>query len=198
MKKQFLAFAAIGVAVCCLGACAKKTDNGDNAEYDALNTMLKVDYSKIELTVTNTYDEDTSLESKYLMTYSDTRITVEYSVERFIEISLDNPSAEVKTTLTGVAVIKDGDISFTGDDVGITSEIANPKLTFKKDYFKDAQLTDMYLIADVKNASAFLGSQLKCTDMKVKAIFLDVFYEIQISYVSEIGSKVEYAYTFNI
>lgn len=198
MKKQFLAFAAIGVAVCCFGACAKNTDNGGNDEYDALNTMLKADYSQIALTVTNTYDEDTSLKSEYTITYSDTQITVKYSVEKFVEISLDNPSAEVKTTLTGVAIIKDGDITFTGDDAGITADIAYPGLTFKKSYFKNAQYADMYLIADVTNASAFLGSQLKCTDMKVKAIFLDVFHEIQISYVSEIGSKVEYAYTFNI
>ena len=198
MKKRFLAFAAIGVAVCCLCACAKKTDNGDNAEYDALNAMLKADYSQIALTVTNTYDEDTSLKSEYTITYSDTQITVEYSVERFVEISLDKPSTEVKTTLTGVAVIVDGNVSFTGDDVGITADIAHPRLTFKKDYFKNAELTGNYLIADVKNASAFLGSQINCTDMKVTAIFLDMFNDIKISYISESGNKVEYVYKFNI
>ena len=198
MKKRLLTIAAIGVAVCCLGACKPASSGTAADEYDDLNAMLNADYSQIVLTVTNTYDEDTSLKSEYTITYSETQITVEYSVERFVDISLDNPSKEIKTTLSGVAVIINDDISFNGDEVDITAEIAKPGLTFKKDYFKNAQLTGNYLIADVKNASAFLGSQLNCSDMKVNAIFLDMFYEIQISYISESGNKVEIEYLFNI
>lgn len=198
MKKQLMILATVGIAVCCLGAC-KKTDNGDESgEWGALNAMLGMNYSQMELTVTDTIDEDTALESKYSITYSDTQITVKYSVEKFVELSIDNPSAETKTTLTGVAVIINGFVSVAGDDVGITADIAHPKLTFKESYFTNVELTGNYLFADVKNVSGFLGSKLNCSDMKVKATFLDVFYEIQIAYISESGSTVEYSYEFHI
>lgn len=194
MKKSLFAIAVIGISVCCLGACK----NADNAKYDALNAMLDASYSKLEITVTDKFDEDTTLTSVYTINYSASQITVEYTVERFVELSLDGSLSGNKMTLVGEAVIKDGEISISGDDVGVTAAIARPQLTFKKDYFENTQLTGSYLIADVKNASEFLGSQTDCTDMKVKAIFLEVFYDIEISYISEVGSEVKYTYEFKI
>lgn len=195
MKKQLIMIATIGVAVCCLGAC-KKASNGN--EYDALNSMLDANYSNIELTVTDTIDENLALTSLYTISYAQSEITVKYSVEKLTEISLDNPTSGIKTTLIGEAVIKDGSVTINGDDAGITADIAEMKLTFKSDYFTNTQLTGNYLKADVKNVSAFLGSQISCTEMKVNATFLEVFYDIQITYTAESGSKVEYKYVFNI
>lgn len=192
MKKQLIMLATIGVAVCCLGACKNTDDNGgESGEWAALNAMLGLNYSQIEISVSDTFDEDTSLESKYKINYSASQITVEYTVEKFVEISLDNPSSSVKTTLTGKAFINDGNISFSGDEVDITADIAELGFTFEKSYFSNIELTGNYLMADVKKPSDFVGSKLVCSDMKLKAFFLEYFYDIQINYVSEIGSAVK-------
>lgn len=200
MKKQILAFAAIGVAACCLGACTKVDKDKDNSfvnEYDNLNAMLNANYSQIEITVTDTFDENTSLKSDYIIKYSDSQIKVEYSVEEFAEVSLDGTS-DLITTLKGEAVIKDGAISFDGDKVGITADIAKLGLNFNENFFTNAQLTGNYFIADVEFASAFLGSAIECSSMKVNATFFEVFYDIQITYVSESGNNVEYTYIFTL
>lgn len=195
MKKHIFMLAAVGVAACCLGACT--TEPAVN-EYDVLNDMLNKSYSQIVLTVTDTFDENTWLTSEYIMEYSDSGVTVNYSVEKFdkIDASLDGPLENVKTILTGEVVIENGIVISDNDDVNITADIAEIGLNFNGDYFDNAQLEDMSLKADVKNVSAFLGSQLTCTDMKVQATFLMVFYNIKITYTSESGSKVEYNYAF--
>ena len=196
MKKKWIMFAAVCAFSCCLGLVG--CDMGSNTgEYDALNAMLDADYSQIVLTVTDTFDKNTSLTSEYTVKYSTDTITVTYTVERFNEASLDNPSTDIKTTLTGEAVIEDGAIvSRSGDDIKLPVDIAKPRLTFNKKYFENVNLTGVNLKADVKNADAFLGSQVSCTGMKVSATFLDVFYNINISYTSAGGNKVEYKYVF--
>ena len=194
MKKQYLSLAIIGIAACCLGAC-KKTNN---SEFDSLNKMLEVSYSQLQITVTDTFDENTYLKSEYAVTYSADTATVNYSVEQFVEISLDSPaSTGVKTTLTGVAVVQYDTVSVTGDEVDLDFyAIAYPKLTFKKDYFKNIRLTDVYLIADVKSPSDFLGSQIDCSNMTIRTLFSDAFENIQINYTSSKGNQVKYTYIF--
>ena len=185
--------ATLLTAIFALAACGGKA-----SEYNKLNEMLDASYSKIELTVTDTFG-DLSLESKYTIRYSDSGITVGYTVEKFAEVTLDNPSTGLKTTLTGEAVIEDGVVvSVNGDDIGLGADIAKTGLTFKKEFFKKAELTDSRLKADVKDASGFLGTQLTCTDMKVEAAFGDVLYNINIVYTSEGGNEVKYAYVFTL
>lgn len=198
MKKSVLMLAALGAAACCLGACGGKTDDGGGKtdEYEKLNSMLAESYSSVSLTVTDTFSDDLSLKSVYVIKYSESEITVEYSVERFTEVSLDGPTTEVKTTLEGTAVIKGGTVT-GGEEVGITAAIANPIFNFKESYFENATLTGVFFSADVKSASSFLGFTLSCTDMKVRAEFLDFFYSIELSYTRD-GSKVKYEYVFEV
>lgn len=196
MKKQLIAIAAIGVSLCCLSACTK-TDK--NNKYDALNEMLEANYFRIELTITDTFDEDTSLESNYYIDYSDSFIFVEYTIEKFAEISLESPSTDIKTTLIGQVIIKDGTIvTVIGDDAGITAEIANITLSFDESYFKNIYLTDDYIEADVKDESGFLGHNINCTNMSMRASFNNVFSRMEITYTSTIGSVVEYVFEFKI
>ena len=193
MKKQIFALVAVGVAACCLGACKK---NNNNEKYDELNAMLHADYSQIVITVTDTFDEDTVLESEYRISYSADTILVEYSVEQFSEISLDNPTQSVITRLVGEATIKGEEITFDGDTVPMTAGIAHPSFVFNVNYFKNADLAGNYLIADVKNPSAFMGTELTCSDMKVRVTFLEVLLKLDISYISASGSQVKYSYAF--
>lgn len=200
MKKLILKSLAACAAVCCLGACNPLEKESAINQFDALNAMLNASYSQIVITVTDSFDEHTALNSKYIIQYSEDCITVNYTVEKFSALTLDEPLTDMKTTFIGEAVIKDGVMTIVnGDDIHLTAaDIVKTGLTFKEEYFENTQLSGIYLKADVKNPSAFLGSQLSCTDMKVDATFLEVFYDILITYVSDNGNKVEYKYIFTI
>ena len=194
MKKKLILLAAgAAITACCFGACAKRESDG---EYSKLNKMLNADYSKMVISVTDTFDDNTVLESKYTVKYSKTEIKVEYSVEEFNEISLDDPYSEVKTTLSGVAVIKNGKITYTGDEITLSESIATPGFTFKEAYFKHTQMTDSKFFADVDDVEHFFGSKLNCSNMRVNATFNEVFEDIQITYTNESGNKIKYIYTF--
>lgn len=192
MKKTIFAVAAACAAALSLGACTTASD-----EYAPLNAMLDLNYSKIILTVTDTFDDTASLTSEYEMEYSDGGVTVKYSVERFTEVSLDAPAANEKTTLTGTAQIKDGAVT-GGENVNLPATIADTGLTFKGEYFENAELEGTYLKADVKNVSGFMGADIVCSDMKVFATFLDSFYNIRITYTGEKGNAVKCLYEFSL
>ena len=159
--------------------------------------MSIINYSKIILTVTDTFGEDSSLKSEYVLEYSEVGVTVKYSVERFNNVSIDAPAASDKITLTGTAQIKDGAVT-GGENVNLPATIADTGFTFKGEYFENADLTGVYLKADVKNASGFTGTEIVCSDMKVFATFLDSFYDITVTYTGENGNAVECAYKFSI
>ncbi|MDE7158608.1 MAG: hypothetical protein K2N74_03450 [Clostridiales bacterium] len=194
-SKKFIpvVLALVGAAAV-LGGC----DGKDNTEqYDALNAMLDLHYSQIVLTVKNTFDEETALTSEYTMNFTDGGMTVSYSVERFAEASLS--AASQKTTLEGEATIAGGKITYTkGDEVSLDAVKSGIGFAFDGEYFENVELTGIYLKADVKNPSAFMRSTLSCSEMKVSATFLEVFYDIQITYRAETGNKVEYLFTFTI
>lgn len=192
MKKLIPVITAV-CAVAAFGGCKTR----HTKEYEELNAKLDLSYSRIVLTVTESFEEDLTLVSEYAMSFTDEGMTVDYSVERFAQASLDSEASE-KTTLAGEAKIAGGKVSYvSGDEVTLDSLVTGSGLSFKEEYFKNADLTGVYLKADVKNASAFLGTQIQCSDMKVFATFLDYFMKIQVSFKAEDGSLVEYRYDFN-
>lgn len=197
MKKRLLTIASICVAACCLGAC-NTLDKNTTDEYDFLNNMLDLNYLQLEISISETIDENTSLHSVYVISYSESVIKVEYSVEKFNEIGLDNPSTELKTTFNGMAVIVNGIVSVVGDDVDISANIARVGFTFKKGYFENDVLSDGNFKADVKKVDSFIGSHIVCRDMKVAATYGDAFSNINITYTSETGSEVNFIYEFKI
>ena len=202
MKKLIALICAVCALVCVLTACGEpknpdpSPDSSVKDEYDNLNSMLALSYSEIEITVDNTFtEEDITLESVYTVKYAQSKITVEYKVERFAEISFENPTGGLKTVLSGTAEIKDGVIS--QNDAGITADIATLSINFKEEYFENAELTSMYFKAGVKDASGFMGTDINCTDMRAEATFLDCFYDLTVSY-KQAGHEVEYKYLFTL
>lgn len=201
MKKSILAVVGVCAAACSLVACVSYEKQPETDEYKFLNDMLSADYSQIVLTVTDTFDEDTSLRSVYTMTYSGINVKVEYEIEKFsqFDLSLDGTVEEVKTTLKGEILIQGGVVtSRDGDNVDLTEAVADLRFSFKADLFENAELNGNFFKADVKEASRFLGSELTCTDMKIYATFIEVFNEIQITYTSESGSSVKFGYIFSL
>ena len=199
MKKIFM-FLAICTAALSFSACQfscedNSNSGGENAgKYASLNEMLDADYSKITLTVKDTFDSELTLESVYVINYGNP-ITVEYSVERLAEISIDNPSNNLKVNYNGTATIVDGVVE-GGEAIGLDASIASTGLCFKEEYFENASLTDMFLQADVKNVAGFFGSNISCTGMKVYAEFFPALKNIEIIYTAQNGNKVEYKYVF--
>lgn len=196
VKKIILTIMAVLMCIMCFTACDEETPAFN--EYENLNKMLKLDYSKITLTVTDRFDEETSLTSKYVMSYSGKNVTVDYTVERFNQISLDTPNTGVKSTVTGQAVIENGSVVSNSGNVIITPAVENIDLNFKEEYFENAELTGLYLRADVNDASSFMKNSISCEDMKVYAEFLDAFYQIKVTYTNEKGNSVEYNYEFTL
>lgn len=199
MKKFIPVFTVLCIAAAAVSGCKTKSNDGVRDKYDGLNTMLAMNYSKVVLTVENDYGEET-LESIYTMSFYDGGMTVEYSVERFSEVSIDS-SAQLKTAVVGEARIEGGEITYIdGEPVSLEAVTAVGGLNFKKEYFENADLTENYLIADVKDPSGFIGSEIICTDMKVKAIYLyslNTFNSINITYKTQSGNSVKYLYKFS-
>ncbi len=195
MKKIIFILAAVCATVCCLGACSVN----DSDSYDSLDEMMKMHYSGIDVSVTNTFDENTSLLSEYKISYSGESITVTYAVEKFSALDPDGPLSGFKTTMRGEAVIENGVIvSVGGDEVDLPVTVTSPGFRFKKDYFSNEKLTGVSFTADVKErcTSGFFGATLPCSNMKVKATFIEGFRDIRITYTSASGSEVKYKYTF--
>ena len=196
MKKRILAILIVCAAVAVAGGCEKIPENVPN-EYDELNAMLAHSYSQIVLTVTNEFDEDSVLTSEYTMKFSDAGMTITYSVERFSGISLDS-EASFKKTLTGEAVIADGKVSYVqGDNVNLDAVTVGEGLNFKEEYFSNTEFTEVTVKADVTDPSGFMGAEFTCTEMKMKAKFLEVFYNIEITYTAQSGNHVTYNYKFS-
>lgn len=195
MKKRLLTVAAVCAAAVCFGACKPASDDG----YGALNEMLRLSYSQIDLTITDDFGEGAVLKSEYTMKPTDGGVLVSYSVERFNTIASDLNAEDIKSAHTGEALVKGEEVTYlSGEEVALPEGFAAEGLHFEKDYFGNADLTGNYLKTDVRNAGGFMGSELNCTDMKVFATFLEAFYDIEITYVGAAGNAVKYEYAFHL
>ncbi|MDE6059291.1 MAG: hypothetical protein K2G44_04540 [Clostridia bacterium] len=182
----------------CVGTAVFSGCGSYSKEYAELNAKLDLNYSQVVLTVTNDFGEGAVLTSEYTMKFSDGSMTVNYGIERFSELSIDS-TAPAKTKLVGEAVIADGKVSYVqGEEANLDVVKSGVGINFKESYFKNVELTGMYLKADIKNPSGFMGSELSCTEMKVYATFLEIFYKIEITYRAETGNFVEYLYVFSL
>ena len=186
------------LAGCATAAIFGGCTTDDSAKYDELNAKLDLEYSQIVLKVTNTYDTDSVLTSQYTIKHVEGMVTVNYSIERFAEVSLDSATDE-KTTIVGEAVVMGENVIYIdGEKAPLDALTTGTGLRFKQEYFVNATLTDGSLQADVSNPSGFMGALLNGTSMKVNATFGDALNEIKITYLAQGGYQVEYLYAFTV
>ncbi len=191
--KALFVSVTIGALVCLTGCVPREKPAEDH--FAALNEMLAADYTKIVLTVTDTFAEGDALTGKYTVTQTAEGKKVEYTVERFGELSLDGAQG-TKITLTGTATVKDGEIiAASGDKIDLPAGIEGG-FTFAEAYFSDVVFGEGSMEAKVTNVSKFFGTDVSCTDMKVRAAFQETFTSLFIGYTAADGTKVEYSYAF--
>lgn len=197
MKRSFAALVIAGSLIFGLCACDMGT-MPETDRFEPLNAMLEADYSEVVLTVKNTFDDDTFLESRYVITDAEEGRRVQYTVERFLPLSMENEGEEMKTVASGEAVFRGGRLlTQTGDAADLPS-IVGGGLHFEEAFFENVLLSGVRFAADVRQPSAFLGEEIACTGMKAEATFLEVFFDLTVTYLSDTGSAVEMRFVFDL
>lgn len=196
MKFKLSITCALCAAALFFGGC--NVTDGDG--YQRLNDMLNAPYTSMTLTVTDSFGDD-SLQCVYKVLYIGDVCRVQYSVERFngIDAALQGAQTELKTTLSGEAIVMNGMvIPEEGDEVNLSADVVRPGLEFKEEYFANQKFGQNSFSADVTQAGSFFGADVQYRDMRVEANFEEEFSQIVITYTSEGGGSVQYKYVFDI
>lgn len=196
MKKSICILTIVLCLLVVLCACGENSTDSKNI--DALNDRLAANYTGWTIKVRTTKN-DVTLTNQFVVTKRDGDFKVEYTLEELTEISLDNPTADFKTVTSGVAIVKDGQVtSINNDDVTLPIEnLDTIGLKFSKSCLSDIALTSTALVANVTAPKDFMGKEIQTTDMKVSAAFDEnVFEFISISYTAQDGANVNINYTF--
>ena len=165
--------------------------------YDVLNDFTKQSYKKIQLDIT-TLTGDIELKANYALTAN----KVDYSIEQLNLLpsdgNLDNISPDYKTTIQGAATIENGKVTKLDDEAVNLPEYDELKgaFDFKESYFKNVQVENGKFIADVANATAFIGTNKSISDMKIVVEYNDTtFQKVTITYKTS-NSAVTTVYVF--
>lgn len=196
MKKFCLLLVISILLIVTLCACDLIT-NVTASDMEKFNTLLDVDYDGWTLSVSTTTG-DVTLNNKFVVTKETEKTTIDYTLEKLNEISIEGNN-EFKSTIRGSVTVVDGKIvSIDGEEANLDVEqLDEVSMVFKLNYFKNISLNSTTLSADVTNPSGFLGYEIDCHDMKLLAKYSDDFDYIKINYTNTDGSSVEIKYEFN-
>lgn len=170
---------------------------GNDQSVSVLNDKLSEYYSGWTVKVT-TVKNDVSLANEFAVTRLGEGYSVDYTVEKLNELSIEAPT-EFKTTLKGTATVKDGKVTLAeGDAIDIDlSETTKIGLKFDNSYFTDISFTTTMFKANVASPKDFFGSDINCSTMTVTASFNETtFSYIIVSYTANDGAKVNCRYDF--
>lgn len=165
--------------------------------YEVLNGLTNQSYKKIKLDIT-TLTGDIELKANYTLTAN----KVDYSIEQLNFLpsdgNLENVSPDYKTAIQGSAIIENGKVTKLDDEAVNLPEYDELKgaFDFKESYFKNIQTESGKFIADVVNASAFIGTDKSISDMKIIVEYNDTtFQKVTITYTTS-NSSVTTVYGF--
>ncbi|MBO5938596.1 MAG: hypothetical protein J6Q82_03755 [Clostridia bacterium] len=166
--------------------------------YDLLDSLVDKDYSTIEIDIVTTTGF-AELYSNYVLTQSN----VVYSIEKLNLLPSDGNITDLpsnyKTTVTGYALIENGQIvELSGDkDVTLPSyDELKGDFNFDETNFKNAVVGTNSFEADVISASKFYGADVDLSNLKVRVEYTETsFTQITISY-STTNATVQTIYAF--
>ena len=195
MKKRiFILSIALILVLVCLAAC-----NTYQAKLDEINKLLKVSYSKVEITVT-TEKSGVTLNGEYTLTFDGTKTLIDYKYEELNELSMNGDNA-MKKTWEGTAVVQNGVVVSNSQEVNLnTQQLDFTGLSFKTSFFGKATATSGEFNANVKTPKGFLGySDFSGSNMHVKVTYsTESISEIILNYTSANGAKIEIVYQLTV
>ena len=166
--------------------------------YDLLNDLADRDYSniKIDITVTTGFAE---LYSNYVLTQSN----VVYSIERLNLLPSDGNitdlSSNYKTTVTGYALIENGQVVELDGDKDITLpsyDELKGNFNFDESNFKNAVVGNNSFEAEVISPSQFYGADVDMSNLKVKVEYTETSLTKIIIFYSTTNASVQTIYVF--
>ena len=214
MKKLILSIFLILAILMTFVACDDKGSNQNNGTesdseqttptpeavkttYDILNELATQNYSKVKLDI-STVTGEVELKASYTLTGSE----VSYSVEQLNFLpsdgNIENVSPDYKVILSGSATVENGKITkIDGEAVSIPSyDELKGAFNFAESNFKNVQIENGKITADVVSSSEFLGIDRTINSMKITVEYTDsALQKITITY-NTINSAVTTVYEF--
>jgi len=194
LKKIFAVFVLSLICASILGGCVSQN-------MESLNEMAAQNYKQINLYVTTTFSDGTSLIDTFCVYFEENETKISYYIRRFAEIDVSLAEQEQITTTSGVAHIKnDGATEFDGEKADLPFEqIAKIPFVFSSDCFSNVKLTKTSFSASVTNPAKFFGTEsFDASNMTVEVIFEENsrFKSVKVSYVADNGTSVNVEYSF--
>lgn len=190
MKKIIILLTVMLALTLLLGACFEQDT------FAQLNSLLKEDYSKVELTVATTVGNET-LTSTVVTTKDGKKTVVDYNLSQFATFEQSIPESYIVSTV-GSVVVQDGKIiQQNGQAADITVEQVTAQFHFDASYFIAAQWNGDVFSANVGNVKGFFGdANFNGTAAKVTATVSDGLKDLKVTYVAADGTKVQLSYVF--
>ena len=214
MKKIIISILLILAILATFVACDDKGNNQNNKNgtdteqttpnpevvkttYDILNELATQSYSKVKLDI-STVTGDVELKASYTLT----GLEVSYSVEQLNLLpsdgNIENVSPDYKVTLSGSATVENGKITKIDDEaISIPSyDELKGAFNFTESNFKNIQIENGKITADVVSSSEFFGTNKTINNMKITVEYTDsALQKITITY-NTINSAVTTVYEF--
>jgi len=166
-KRLFIITLVLSILVLSLSSCKKIVID----EFEDVNKVLNMEYSKIEVTICTSKD-DLSLSSSYSIEKSenDTYILT-YSIEKYNELSLEKENNESnKSVFTGNETIEKGKTSkFLNENLAITvNDSSLSKFVINKNTSSKYTYTDAMYSGDINYPKALFGINSNDCKMTIK------------------------------
>ncbi len=193
MKKCILAVAVL-LALTAVLACACT----EVPISDKLNQMLAEDYSKIILKVENKFDSENTLTSSFELNNYDNSSTLDYDVEQFELLDVNEIPQSNKKHISGDVTVKNGKVTNVPDEASNLplQQIVDMRLDFNVQYVGRIT-TDTNMTAQISNPQKFFGVQdFDGKDVVINVQFGDVLQKMEITYTTSKSATVTLTFTF--
>lgn len=204
MNKKLLTICLIVVLTLAVVCCAACDTNNHAEEMKVINSLMRKDYTTVELTVT-TVTDDITLAAVYTFEQKNTITELTYEIDRLNSFNVNGnvvtvPS-EYITRVTGKATFDGNKItSIDGDnvDVNVLLDVVDRNMMFRVSYFSDVTASKAAFSAKVTNPKGFMqNEEFDGTNMTVKVTYTETaLTSLTIKYEAANGAKVTLDYDF--
>lgn len=204
MNNKLLTICLIVVLTLAVVCCAACSFDNHAEEMKVINSLMRKDYTTVELTVT-TVKDDVTLDAEYKFEQKDAIAEITYEIDRLNAFDVANgvvtaPSAYL-TRVKGTATFDGSQItSIDGDPVSenVLLDVVDRNMVFRVPYFSNVTVNKAAFSAKVTNPKGFMqNEEFDGTNMTVKAAYTDtVLTYLTIKYETSNGAKVTLDYNF--